>query len=247
MVNKSSNICVFQHSLTTIRRNSVIYYVKFDNKSRHLFKKLPEEIKQYFREIDEKCKKHGITFRISGGRGLNIMNGRCSGFFSDFSKELAIAINKPSKWILATLAHEESHLDQWLDENSVWYDREASEKFDLFFQWLNGEVELKSPQDCARKAILIELDCEKRTLKKIKKRWSHIISPEDYSMSANAYMFSYLYMAESRNWIKAKIRRKVFYRNFPKKILNKFENLSNEQLKLFYKHEKAAPQTKGGF
>lgn len=221
--------------------------MKFDNKSRHLYKKLPEEIKQYFREVDEKCKKHGITFRIGGGKGLNISNGRCGGYFGDFARELAVSINRPVKWVLSTLVHEESHLDQWLDENSVWYDSETSSKFERFFQWLDGRIELKNPKDCAQKVIAIELDCEKRSLKKIKKRWKHVISEEDYAMSANAYMFSYLFMAESRNWIKVKLRRKVFYRNFPKKILNKFENLSDEQFELFCKHEKAASQAKGGF
>ncbi len=221
--------------------------MKFDNKSRHLFKKLPKEVRDYFYEVDERCKKHNITFRIGGGKSLNISSGRCSGFFSDFSRELAVAIDRPAKWIVATLVHEECHFDQWLDENSVWYDHEVSQKFDLFFQWLNGQIELKNPGDAAKKAVCIESDCEKRALKKIKKRWSHMINPEDYAMSANAYLFSYLYMAHSRNWIKAKLRRKVFYRNFSKKISDNLSELSDEQFNLFYKHEKAAPVIRGGF
>jgi hypothetical protein len=220
--------------------------VKFDNKSRHLFKKLPKEVKDYFYEVDERCKKHNITFRIGGGKSLNMSGGRCSGFFSDFSKELVVAIDRPVKWILSTLVHEECHFDQWLNEKSVWHDHEVSRKFDLFFQWLNGHIELKNPEHYARKAVALELDCEKRALKKIKKRWSHIVNPEDYAMSANAYLFSYLYMAYSRNWIKVKLRRKVFYRNFSKKISNNLSELSDKQFDLFYKHEKAAPLIRDG-
>jgi hypothetical protein len=220
--------------------------VKFDKNSRKLFKKLPKEIKDYFEEVDQKCKKHGITFRLGGGKSLNIPNGRCSGFFSDFTKELAVAIDRPLKWLMATLVHEECHFEQWLDENSIWYNEKISAGFQSFFEWLDGGLELKDPTKYAKNVIAVELDCEKRAFKKIKKRWSHIISPEDYAMTANAYMYSYLYMSYSRNWIKAKLRRKAFYKHFPAKLLNSFEELSDEQYDLFYRHEKAAPLLRGG-
>jgi hypothetical protein len=48
-----------------------------------------------------------------------------------------------------------------------------------------------------------------------------------------------LYMAQSRKWISnsVKIKNKYFYRNFPQKILGKFENLSEEYFELFRKYD----------
>ncbi len=92
--------------------------MKFDSKAKQIFKKMPVEIKNYFYEVDAKCKKHEVQLRLSGGKGLNGDGSRSGGWFDDYNKELAIAINAPLKWTLATLLHEESHLDQWLDETS---------------------------------------------------------------------------------------------------------------------------------
>jgi hypothetical protein len=222
-----------------IRAKSVNISVKIDSKARTILSSFPKEIQDYFQEIDAKCKQHDVKFRVSGGKSVYSGGGCCGGFFSDSPKELAIAINKPLKWVLATLVHEDSHFDQWLNRQSVWYNQRISRNFNNFFDWLQNIKNIKNPIESAKHVIALESDCERRSIKKIKKRWSHVISPETYAQSANAYMFSYLYMAQSRKWISnsVKIKNKCFYRNFPQKILGKFENLSEEYFELFRKYD----------
>lgn len=213
--------------------------VKIDQKARSILKSFPKEVREYFYEIEEKCKQHGVIFRVSGGEKVYSGSGGCGGFFSDEPPELAIAINKPFKWVIATLVHEDSHFDQWLDKKSIWHNKSNTKKINSFFYWLMKMQNVKNPTEIAKNVIALEADCERRSLKKVKKRWSHIISPEEYAQSANAYMFSYLYMAKSGKWIsdRVKLRNKFFFRNFPQKILSKFDNLSEQQLALFCKYD----------
>lgn len=212
--------------------------MKIDKKTRAILNSFPQDIQNYFQEIDDKCKKSGVQFRVSGGRTVYSGGGCCGGFFSDSPKELAIAINNPLKWVIATLVHEDSHFDQWLNSQSIWHNKTVVRNFNSFFNWLSKTKNIKNPTRSAKHVISLESDCERRSIKKIKKRWSHIISPEEYAQSANAYIFSYLYMAHSRKWISAKITNKYFYRHFPQKILNKFKNLSKEYFELFRKYDK---------
>jgi len=227
-----------------IRLNRVISSMKFDSKARQIFKKLPNEVKNYFYEVDEKCKKHKINFRLSGGKSLNADGARCGGWFDDSNKELAIALDMPLKWSLSILLHEESHLDQWLDPTSVWYNYGIYNSFPRFFSWLTKESELRDPLKEARKIIILEADCEKRTLRKIKKRWSHIIDFEVYSRSANAYMFSYLWMAKTRKWIGSCVKQHHFLKNFPIKMQKQYEFLPEKYLKLFLIQENKKPLPK---
>lgn len=214
--------------------------MKIDQKARSILKSFPRDVQDYFYEIEEKCKQHGVIFRVSGGKKVYSGSGGCGGFFSDDPAELAIAVDKPLKWVIATLVHEDSHFDQWLDKNSIWHNKSIAKKINSFFYWLMKLKNIEDPTETAKNVIALEADCERRSLKKVKERWSHIISPEDYAQSANAYMFSYLYMAKSGKWIsdKVKLRNRCFFRNFPAKILRQFNNLSDQHLALFYKYDK---------
>jgi hypothetical protein len=223
-----------------VRFQGVNISVKIDKKARAILNSFPKDVQDYFYEINEKCAKHGVKFRVSSGSVVYSGGGSCGGFFSDSPKELAIAVNKPLKWVIATLVHEDSHFDQWLNRQSIWHNQKVSRNFNSFFDWLLKIKNIKNPTETAKHVIALESDCERRSIKKIKKRWSHIISPETYAQSANAYMFSYLYMAQSRKWISEtiEIKNKCFYRNFPQKILSKFENLSEEYFELFQRYDK---------
>ena len=218
--------------------------MKFDSKARQIFKKLPNDVKNYFYEVDKKCKKHQINFRLSGGKSLNANGSRCGGWFDDSTKELAIALNMPLKWSLSILLHEESHLDQWLDQNSVWYNSKINNSFQRFFSWLAKDSEIRCPLKEAKNIIILEADCERRTLRKIRKRWSHIIDCETYSRSANAYMFSYLWMAKSRKWIGCCVKQQYFLKHFSAKMQKQYNFLPEKYLKLFLIQDNKKPLSK---
>lgn len=211
--------------------------MKLDSKARKIFKGFPQEVKDYFYQVDKKCQKHGIVFRVGGGNNVNAGGGRCGGYFCDKAKELAVCIGRSMKSGLEILIHEDCHMDQWLDKKSIWYAENIQSGHLRFFSWLLEKKEIRNPTETAKKVILLEADCEKRSLRKIKKRWSHLISPEEYAKCANAYMFSYLWMARSRKWVGEYLNRKTFIRHFPDKLKNKYENLPDQFLLLFSKHE----------
>lgn len=218
--------------------------MKLDSKARKIFNSLPQKIKNYFLEIDEDCANYGITFKVSGGKGINFGGGRCGGYFCSDTKVLAVSINRKIPNMLGLLIHEASHFDQWKDLDSVWYKPMMYASGERFFNWLSGSVELSHPERDAKRIIELELDCEKRALRKIKRRWSDVINPEQYAQSANAYMFSYLYMAQSRKWIGDFISINKYCNKFPEKMLPKYDDIPEKYLKLFKQHEnKKAPSS----
>jgi hypothetical protein len=194
--------------------------MKMDAKARKIFRKLPLKIKNYFWEIEEECREYGITFRVSGGKRINFGGGRCGGYFCEHTRQLAIAIDRPMVMMLGTLIHEESHFDQWKDLDSIWYKPQMESSANRFFNWLNGSIENKNPEKDAKKIIELEADCERRTIKKIKKRWSELISVAQYAKAANAYMFSYLWMARSRKWIGDFTSKEKYIKQYYIKINN---------------------------
>jgi hypothetical protein len=212
--------------------------MKMDAKARKIFRKLPLKIKNYFLEIAKECGEYGITFRVSGGKRINFGGGRCGGYFCESTKQLVIAIGRPIPIMLGTLIHEESHFDQWKDLDSIWYKPQMESSANRFFNWLSGASENKNPEKDAKKIIELEADCERRTIKKIKKRWSELISTEDYVRSANAYMFSYLWMARSRKWIGDFASKQKYVNQFPSKMKKKYEKLPLKFLSLFEEHSK---------
>ena len=218
--------------------------MKIDSKARKILNSFPREVRDLFIQIDQKCRKYKVVFRVSSHSNVYSGSGSCSGYFSDKPKELAVAINNPLKWVLATLVHEDSHFDQWLDKCSIWHSRESKQNFSDFFDWLFKIKSIKNPTQSAKHVARLEADCERRSIKKIKKYWSHLISPEVYAQTANAYLFSYLYMAKSRKWISTEIglTSKAFYRHFPDESQNKFDNLLEKYFNLFEKKCKSGPK-----
>lgn len=218
--------------------------MKIDSKARKILESFPRNVRDFFNQISQKCQKHGIKFRVSSYSAVYSGTGACSGYFCDQKKELAIAINNSLKWVLSTLVHEDSHFDQWLDQKSIWHDKQNRRNFDNFFDWLLKIKNIKNPTESAKHVVRLEADCERRSIKKIKKSWSKIISPEVYAQNANAYMFSYLYMAKSRKWLSRNfgLSQKAFYQNFPEKILNKFDSLPEKYSRLFSRKCKSDPK-----
>ena len=73
--------------------------------------------------------------------------------------------------------------------------------YTLFFEWLGGKIVIREHlEEAVQDIIRLELDCELRTLKKIEK-YKLPVHPIQYKKKANVYLYSYLYMLETRKWI----------------------------------------------
>lgn len=170
-----------------------------DSRARKIFQKFPRDVKEYFQEIDKKCQKYSITFKIGGGKSVNSGCGRSGGYFDDASKVLAVAIGCSLESALSILIHEQSHLCQWKNPKSVWKNRKIYNGYTRFFRYLAGQKIYKK-ETAVQSAIELEKECEKLAIREIKKRWLKYINLENYKKGSNAYLFSYLHMGETGKW-----------------------------------------------
>ena len=71
----------------------------------------------------------------------------------------------------------------------------------MFFDWIEKRIELdqKTLKLCVQDVIDCELDCEKRSVKKIKE-YNLDINVSNYKRMANTYLYSYPYMLKVRKW-----------------------------------------------
>lgn len=204
--------------------------MRANSQARSILNEYPDDVKQFFANLDEKCESRRISLVLSPFKTITISSGRCSGYFDPFNKKLAVCLGNDLEKSLSVAIHESCHLDQEADYNSVWY--EHYDNYSDFFSWIEGSRR-KKPFELVQSAIAIEADCERRALKQVRKNWSHIINPKEYAKRAAVYIYFYLYCYQTRNWSNkpfveeiieacpAKIPRKVEV--IPQKLLKQFE------------------------
>ena len=123
-------------------------------------------------------------------------NIKCSGWFDEDGKELVVAINRPD-WI-EILAHEYSHLTQWVEQIPIW--KEAEKSLGKVWEWLDGKNHRNMDKHIAV-ARDLELDNEKRSVKVIKD-FKLNVDVEYYTKRANAYVIFYNWIRIVRRWSK---------------------------------------------
>ena len=157
--------------------------------------------------------------------------------------EMAIATGVPfEKWIL-TLLHESCHLDQEFDksikEKREWWDKCCIN----FFEWIGGRKQMNQAQldEAIRGTIDLELDCEKRTVAKIKK-FNLGIDTKDYTQKANTYFFGYPIASELRKWTNWVYQQESIWSLAPEKFLPLEDYLlvPHDMHKAFHKYIKKA-------
>lgn len=145
--------------------------------------------------VKKECKKHGIKASLRNTKYVKLSgNIKCSGYFDDENKVLVCSMNRPD--FLEILAHEYSHLTQYVDQIDLWSATGIS--MPLLDSWLAGE-EVKDIDKHISNCRDLELDNEKRTVKVIKK-FDLKVDLDHYIRKANAYVQFYNYMKESRRW-----------------------------------------------
>lgn len=156
-------------------------------------------ISKITKDVEQTCETHNINLIVSSTKNVEYNNDgfQVSGYFSEEKRELAIAIDKPVTDWLPIFVHESCHLDQYLEGCEAWKNcimpcgKEAT---DLFFEWIAGSDDVEyNIAELAHRSMMVELDCERRTVEKIKKYGlEEIINIEDYTKKANSYVYYYL-------------------------------------------------------
>ena len=180
-----------------------------------------KKIQKFVEHVKSVAKKHGISVILTSGKYIRLShNIKCSGYFD--GDKLVVACGKPEKEWLAILVHESCHMDQWIRKVNVW---KKSAELDVTDEWLGGDnFRKKTINESIRRSIMLELDCEKRSLKKIKK-FGLPINIRQYIQRANAYILFYLYLKKTRKWAPASYKDRRIYSRMPRRLLRSYRVL----------------------
>jgi len=154
-------------------------------------------LERYLENLKEETQKHNVRLFLKNTRYLLVDGGPAKGYFSEDPPELAIARNNPKRIWLPLLVHEHSHMNQWIEQapayTNTWIDGKI-DALEIVFSWLKGK---EYPLDLVEMAVELnrelELDCERRALKKIRK-YNLPIDLQYYTQASGANIHQYNYM-----------------------------------------------------
>lgn len=174
---------------------------------------------------------------VTSGDGAKV-----NGFLSDDKRMLAVATGKPKWRWFQTFIHESCHMEQSIEQAKVWTDLIVSghDATDFVFLWLDHAIELNRNQlsTYIYRTAMVELDCEKRSVKKIK-TYGFDYDTKEYIQRANAYVYFYLMLKKSRKWYtigKEPYSIEHVWREMPDDFDNNYTRLPAKYEKLYRQH-----------
>ena len=180
--------------------------------------KLNENEKKLFDLVEKDCKKYDIDFVRSRHKSVNTGDsGRVSGFFDE--QTLSVAL-KSYNWV-HILAHEYSHLRQWVEKDETYTakNHDGSCPIMTFTNWVNGvENNAELALESTKKVIALERNCEMRAYKLLE-RYDLVQSKAEkieYKQLSNAYLYSHWVSYEHKLWPKSGWSKKLDYNVIPK-------------------------------
>lgn len=180
-----------------------------------------KKIQKFFDDIERMANKYGVKV-IYDSSELVYAKGEkegCAGYFDSELRVLKIANHKTISDTCAIMAHESSHMDQWIQDRYIW--DKLAPGYALFFEWLNGKIcKREHLEESVQDIIRLELDCEKRAVAKIK-RYGLPVNISVYKKRANCYLYGYLYFLEKRKWIPKLYDKKEIWTIAPDKFPSK--------------------------
>lgn len=147
------------------------------------------------RYIEQDVDRLGFSLELFNARYIDIGDGApSSGYFSESERKIVACLK--AKDFIGILVHEYCHFRQFVEDKEQWdYANNAYEKM---YDWLDGK-RVKNIKDHLKIVQALELDCEKRAVAMFAK-WDVGVDKKHYIKGANAYMYFFEYLAESRKW-----------------------------------------------
>lgn len=163
---------------------------------------LPADVRKWVKQEIKISNMHDVGVRLLRKRHVLIDSVRCAGYFCDATPELVVACYKKLDDWLPVMVHETCHRDQATQNTRIWTRTvDGHDPLTMLHQWLDDTIDL--PPDQLRKVVdavlQIELDCEKRAARKIKKH-KLPIDVTEYIQRANGYVYFYLSLEITRKW-----------------------------------------------
>ncbi len=198
------------------------------------------KISLFLDDLKNTCLKNNIKLRMENKKGIPFTNDEngimVNGYFDEDGRELACAVGKDINFWLTILIHESSHMDQFLENDPSWTNNMGLSQTD---DWLNGDddIDLDLVDVEIKTSIDVEIDCEKRTVEKIKKwKLDSIIDTKEYVQKSNAYILFYRWMRKNRSWYKIgrePYNNKNIVSRMPKTFNTNYSKLSNRIEEIF--------------
>jgi len=196
--------------------------MKASSAARKILNKFPQDVVNYFNEIDELCNYYGVTFYVGAGKSVNA-SGRCSGYFDYHKKILAVSLKHSLESIISIMVHEFFHFKgQWANPKSKWHTQKLYIGHNRFFSFLGGAKIYKKDQALSD-ALALELEAEQLAVREIKRRWTKYVDLAEYQRQSSAYLYSYVWMSETGIAKHAPDSLQKSYETIPPKLRIAFE------------------------
>lgn len=158
-----------------------------------------KRVEEFLEHERQRAKDLGVFVYWSKGEYVRCDGLETCGYFCERPARLAVATGNPMSEWLPIFVHESCHMDQWLEKVPIWKDVNTA-NFHME-NWLLKVKEYKPEKmyEYLKTIIELEVDCEKRTVQKIKD-WNLPIDIDKYIRGANVYMFFYLDLLRTRMW-----------------------------------------------
>lgn len=199
-------------------------------------KLLPEVSKFIEYELD-KCRRNNIKIYVPKARHVPLGQGTVAGYFDDENQIFAVAYYRSINHWLPVFVHETCHMDQWLEQIPEWnVSINGIDAMELLEDWLSLTIELDQETKATvfKHIIDIELDCERRSVEKIKK-YNLPINIQTYIKKSNAYVWSYRLVQQTRVWEhSAAYEFPKVWRKMPAHFDNEYNILPDNISQIFY-------------
>ncbi len=195
--------------------------------------KFPERVQSFIDFEFDDCHKNGIQMELSSSES--------GGYFIDkpFPK-LFVGTKGAIKTWFPTFVHETCHKDQYKENAIPWRELAIDDVdvHDILDLWLNDKITLKTEQKTLvlNKLISAEIDCEKRTAKKILEH-KLPINIDNYIKTANAYVLSYHFLLRYRKWTSGYADPRIL-KLMPASFTLDYQSIEPKLLRLYAKVDK---------
>lgn len=190
---------------------------------------MEEGVGRFLRDLRKKCLANKVKLRFVRAKTVDNNGYRCRGYCGE--DEIAIARRNPN-W-LGVVVHESCHLDQCLEGSRLWTEDDRYGN-GVLEKYLSGKA-VESLRKAINTIIRLELDCERRAIKKIV-QYDLPINTITYIQKANAYLLYYNYVYEVCEWRPGVYDKPEIYQKMPSCFMKEeyyYKKLTNRVRKIF--------------
>jgi hypothetical protein len=194
--------------------------------------KIDTSVRRFLGDLVASCSENNISLKLVASTKVSIGKIKCNGLFDE--KQIMVATKNELSFWLGILVHESCHMDQHLEGSKLWV--ELDPYLGAVDSWINDPAYKIRGKDLAfSKVVELELDCERRSLRKIKK-YGLPIDTGKYIQGANSYLFAYGIAKKRRVWFQTPYKKPHICDKMPKRLLT-IEEYNNPKHKLLDLYE----------